>query len=115
MLTPVEYIEWQALKIVNKIWNENYPVNKEIFDNITVKGNRSSQNCSITVQKVFSQVRKESFAIRIVEDWNNMDPSFKTGPFNQFAEYSKNFVRNKHRGDVVPNTRARVSQRTPYY
>ena len=113
VMTPIEYIECQSLKIAHKIINDNYPVKKNIFDLAT--GQRSMASLSLNCIKAKSKIRKEAFSARIVEDWNKLDPNIKTSSTGQFAESSKNFVMDKHRGSTVPYTRERISQRTPYF
>ena len=113
VMSPVEYIECQSLKIVHKIQNDNFPLNKEIFR--PAHGPRNIQSQSITRPMAKNAIRKESFSVRVIEDWNNMDQIAKRDLPVHFASYCKSFALNKHRGDVVPNNRERISQRTPYF
>ena len=112
VLTPVELIECQSLKIAYKIIHDNYPAKKDIFDLAT--GQRSKEGLSLNCIKIKSKIRKEAFSARIVEDWNKLDPNIKISSTGQFAESSKKYVMDKHRGNMVPFMRERISQRTPY-
>ena len=103
VLSPVEYIEWQSLKVVNKISNGNYPIDKDIFGRTYNLNNRSASNQSITVQKVKYQICKESFAIRVVEDWNRMDTGIKMDPTINLW-YMPEILSSRSTGEVLSLT-----------
>ena len=113
VLTPVEYIEIQSMKITKKILDENYPIKKDIFD--IAKGKRSTESSSLDCKRAQSTVRREAFSSRIVEDWNKMHPDMKQGSMNDFSSHCWIYFTEKHRGAEFPYTRERISQRTPYY
>ena len=113
VLTPVEYIEIQSMKVAKKILDGDYPVDKNIFE--MSRGIRSINSLSLNCRKDQSTVRKETFSSRIVDDWNRLDANMKTGPMEDFASHCRIFITEKHRADEFPYTRERISQRTPYY
>ena len=110
IMTPIEFIECQLLKIAHKIHNDNYPIKRDIFR--STYGKRVPQG--ITRPKIFNGVRKEAFSVRIIDDWNKIS-HMNHETSTQFAINAKNYAMSKHRGDVVPNNRERISQRTPYF